>query len=299
MPKSPEMAAVEANRPTPTAPSPAGPAPQVSAKPVQTGAAAPKKIGKEKREKSKRRFILGCLGGFIFLFVLFIILMVLLISRSGASNPVMQAFGLDPGGVRNFLQGVVGFSFGMLSLLFLVLLIIGLFRFLGAQKSDKEKRGRNLRMMIFNSVALVLMVTIWVVLANYIGRIEIAAERIIAEIVVVEPEDLSDLTAPVEIKFSALNVARALEQGGIQITNMNWDLDGDGTYETPVTSPEVTHLFNRVGTYTVGLQVRVAGEEDYREPYTQIISIPGDALIRQSPASSTAGKQKQTPSLDK
>jgi PKD repeat protein len=274
-PKNPEMAAVQANQPTPP---PVGPTSQVGVKQTQAGAMAPKKIGKEKREKSRRRFILGCLGGFIFLFVLFIILMVLMISRSGASNPVMQAFGLDPGGVRNFLQGVVGFSFGMLSLLFLVLLIIGLFRFLGAQKSDKEKRGHHLRMTIINTVALVFMVAIWVVLANYIGRIEIAAERIIAEIVVLEPEDLSDLTAPVEIKFSALNVARALEQGGIQITNMNWDLDGDGTYETPVTSPEVTHLFNRVGTYTVSLQVKVAEEEDYREPYTQIISIPNAAF---------------------
>ncbi len=221
---------------------------------------------------------MGCMGGFIFLFIVFIILMVLMISRSGASNPVMQAFGLDPGGVRNFLQGVVGFSFGMLSLLFLVLLIIGLFKFLGAQKTDKEKRNRNLRMTIMNSAALVFMVVIWVFLANYIGTLEIAAETIIAKIVVVEPADLTDLTAPVEIKFSAANVAIALERGGIQITNMNWDLDGDGVFETPVADPEVTHLYNRKGTYTVGLQVKVTDEEDYRDPYTQIISIPNAAF---------------------
>ena len=265
---SPEMAAVQANRPV------APKMPAAKTKPAPSGGMPPKKIGKEKIEKSKRKFILGCMGGFIFLFVVFIILMVLMISRSGASNPVMQAFGLDPGGVRNFLQGVVGFAFGILSFLFLILLVIGLFRFLGTQKSDKEKRSHNFRMTIVNTVALVFMVGIWVVLANYIGRIEIAAERVIAEIVVVEPTDLTDLTAPVEIRFSALNVAKALQAGGIEIASMNWDLDGDGTFETPVTDPEVTHLYNRKGTYTVGLQVRIVGEEDYRDPYTKIISIP-------------------------
>ncbi|MBU0706161.1 PKD domain-containing protein [Patescibacteria group bacterium] len=281
-PVNPEMAAVQANQPAPAA-TPA-PAVKTAARP---GAVPPKKIGKEKIEKSKSRFIMGCMGGFIFLFVVFIILMVLMISRSGASNPVMQAFGLDPGGVRNFLQGVVGFAFGILSLLFLILLIIGLFRFLGAQKSDKEKRSRNLRMMTVSSVMLVLMVGIWVVLANYISRIEIAAEKIIAEIVVEEPKDLNNLTAPVEIKFSAINVAKALEMGGIRISSMNWDLDGDGEYETPVTSPEVTHLYARKGTYTVGLQVKVAGEDTYREPYTQIISIP-NAAFGAEPSTGTA-----------
>lgn len=282
VPPNPEMAAVQANQPTAKKQSEAP-------KPVKTGAMPPKKIGREKLEKSKRKFILGCIGGFIFLFVLFIILMVLMISRSGASNPVMQAFGLDPGGVRNFLQGVVGFSFGMLSLLFLVLLIIGLFKFLGAQKSDKEKRSRNLRMTIINSVSLVLMVGIWVVLANYIGQIEISAERVIAEIVVLEPDDLSDLTAPVEIRFSANNVALALQQAGAQIQSMSWDLDGDGIYETPVREPEITHLYNQRGTYNVGLEVTLAGEngETATEVYTSIIPIE-TAVFEATPSSGTA-----------
>jgi len=272
-PVSPEMEAVSMNQP--------------GMKSVQPGAVPPKKIGKEKLEKSKKKFILGCMGGFILLFVVFIILMVLMISRSGASNPVMQAFGLDPGGVRNFLQGVVGFAFGILSLLFLVLLIIGLFKFLGTQKSDKEKRSHNMRMTIVNTVALVFMVGIWVVLANYIGHIEISAERVIAKIVVVEPEDLSDLTAPVEITLSALNVAKALQQGGIQIEGMNWDLDGDGSFELPVADPEVTHLYTKKGTYTVALQVKVSGEENYRDPYTQVITIP-NAAFSAEPSTGTA-----------
>jgi len=247
----------------------------------------PKKIGKETKGGSKTRFLVGCAGGFVFLFVLFIVLMVLMISRSGASNPVMEAFGLDPGGIRGFLQGVVGFSFGMLALLLLVLAVIGLFKYLSAQKSDKEKKRHNIRLTIFNSLALVFVVFIWVVLSAYIGRIEISAERVIAEIVIVEPIDMTALSAPVEVRFSANNVALALQQAGVKITGMNWDLDGDGLYETPVTDPEVTHLYNQRGTYNVGLEVEIAGDESLTEVYNKLIVID-DAVFGVDPSVGTA-----------
>lgn len=279
MPVNPEAAAVKAN------------APAVKPGEALSGGkklkVAPKKIGKEGKGGAKMKFLVGCAGAFVLLFVIFIVLMVFMISKSGASNPVMQAFGLDPGGIRNFLQGVVGFSLGILSLLFLIIAVIGLFKYLGAQKSDKEKRSHNLRVTLFNTIALVFVVFIWVILAAFIGNIEISAERVIAEIVVLEPQDLSALSAPVEIRFSAENVAIALQQAGAKITIMNWDLDGDGIYETPVQSPEITHLYNQRGTYVVGLEVKLAGDEPVTEIYTQDIVI-GDAVFEANPSTGTA-----------
>ena len=290
---NPEMASVAMNQApkvpqTPQAPVPPtpNPVPPVQAK-VPASPAGPKRIGKEKNVKSRTRFLLGCAGSFIVLFVLFIVLMVLMISRSGASNSVMQAFGLDPGGMRNFLQMVVGFSFGMLALLFLVLLVIAIFKFFGAQKSDKDKRNHQLRMTLVDSLSLFFLVFIWILLAGYIGRIEISAERVIAEIVVVEPEDVSSLSAPVEITFSALNVALGLQQAGVAIESMHWDLDGDGLYETLVNDPEVVHLYNQRGTYNVGLEVKLAGEEALTEIYKKTIVIE-DAVFGASPSAGTA-----------
>jgi PKD repeat protein len=198
-----------------------------------------------------------------------------MISRAGADNPVMRAFGLDPAGMKRFLLTIVSLSFGTLSLLFFVLVVIGLFRLLGAKKTDKEAKNKGLRMTLFTLIPFVLIVFLWFGLYNFINKVSIAAEQVVAEIVVVQPEDLENLQAPIEITLSALNVAKALEMGGFQIESMSWDLEGDGTFETAVTTnPEVSHIYNKKGIYNVALQVKITGEETSRPPYVKIINIP-------------------------
>jgi len=229
------------------------------------------KIGKEKSQANQKRFLFGCLGGFLFIFILFLVLMVLMLSRGGADNPVMQAFGLEPTGIKSFLQGVIGFSFGGMALLFIVLAVVALFRYLNAQKSDKDKRRYNAKMGIFSSISFVFILLIWVFLINYISRIQINYTNVLAEIVVTEPADISALEAPVEVSFSAANVAIALEQNGLQIQNMTWDLEGDGIYETPVNAPQVTRLFNQNGVYKVGLQAQIVGEDVPRVYEKQVV----------------------------
>ncbi len=293
-PINPELEAVQANQPAAQKPAEAAAVPATTPKKAVTNGAkkvtplptipVPKKIGPEVKKPSKTKFMLGCAGGFIVLFVIFITLMVLMMSRAGADNPVMRAFGLDPAGIKRFLLTVVSLSFGMLSLLFFVLLVIGLFRLLGAKKTDKEAKKKGMRMTLFTLIPFVLILFIWFVLYNFIGRVQIAAEQVIAEIVVVQPEDLENLQAPVEITFSALNVAKALEIGGFKIDAMNWDLEGDGTFGTPVNAnPEVSHIYNKKGIYTVALQVRVAGETTFRPPYTKIINIPNAVFAAEPP----------------
>jgi len=297
-PINPELEAVQANQPASEKPAAAtAPAPAVPVAPKKAPAAevkkplptvpsiAPKKIGAEVEKPSKTRFFIGCAGGGILLFVIFITLMVLMISRAGADNPVMRAFGLDPAGMKRFLLTIVSLSFGTLSLLFFVLVVIGLFRFLGAKKTDKEAKKKGMRMTLFTLIPFVLIIFLWFGLYNFINKVSIAAEQVVAEIVVVQPEDLENLQAPVEITLSALNVAKALEMGGFKIDSMNWDLEGDGVFEIPVgVNPEISHIYSRKGIYTVALQVKIAGEETSRPPYTKIINIP-TAVFATEPSS--------------
>jgi PKD repeat protein len=283
-PINPELEAVQANEPeVPKAPVVEKPVkgsvktkPTVLRKPAavasQTGQ-PPKKIGAEKKKPSAAKFLIGCAGGFIILFVIFVILMVLMMSRVGADNPVMRAFGLDPSGLKVFLLTVINLAFGALSLLFFVLVVISVFRLLAVKKGDKEAKNKWAKMTVFSLTPFVLMVFIWFVLYAFISRVQIAAEQVIAEIIVAQPEDLTALQAPVEITFSAEHVAKALIFGGLDIESMAWDLDGDGSFETPIgAEPEVVHLYNRRGAYEIGLQVKIAGEETPRV-YTKLISI--------------------------
>ncbi len=255
--------------------------------------AAPTKIGKEKAAaKSNKKFLLGCAGGLIVLFVLFVFLMVLVISKQGAGSPVLNAFGLDPGQLKRFLLNFIGLSFGFLALLFFVLMIIGIFKTASAKKDDKDKRKRGLVMTFFNAISMFLILLVWLFLFNFINNLQIAAERVVAEIVVVEPENLDNLEAPTEITYSAINVAKALQNSALQIESMNWDLDGNGSYETPVgADPEVSRLYTRREVVNVGLQVNVAGEDTPRV-YTKLINI-GEALFSIDPETGTAPQEIQ------
>ena len=247
---------------------------------------APKKIGKEVNKRAKNKhFLLGCFGIFTIIFILFIVLMVLVMSQGGESNPVLRSLGMDPAGIKAFLLTVISFSFGTLALIFFVLMVIGIFRLAGAKKDDKVKRGQGAKMTISGLISLFLILIIWFFLYGFIVRIEISSERVIAEIVVIEPKDLDNLQAPVEITFSLVNIQKAFHKK-VAVESAAWDLDGDGEFETPANQEEVVHRYTLKGNYEVKLQVNVAGEEEPRiYPYSFSIK---EAVFNAEPDSGTA-----------
>ena len=233
---------------------------------------APKKIGKEKKQVSKTRFIIGCSGIGLFVFLIFVVLMVFMISRAGADSQIMKTLGIGPSQIKAFLLMVINLVFGFLALLFLILMTIGIFRLVSAKKTDKEKKRKGTKMTIFTLIPLIVSIFLWSLLYSFINAIQPPPEKVLAEIVVLSPEDITALNAPIEITFSAENVAKALQFGGFSIQAMDWDFDGDGTFDTPVTdSPEITYLYNRRGNYNVGLRVRIADEEEPRYYYQPIV----------------------------
>lgn len=252
-----------------------------SSKPTQ----APTKIGKETRKNNAKFLtIMGLsLAG---LFVLFIILMVFVIAGGGEKSPVLTAFGLGSGSIKSFLLTVVNLSFGLLSLLFFVLAVIGVFRLLFAKKGDADARMKGVRMTLVGFLPLALSMVVWLFLFNFVNRIQISAERIIAEIKVVDPPILTGLTAPLEVTFSSENVIKSLQNNRLQITGVKWDFDGDGIFNTIPTDNEVSYLYSLRGSYNVGLQVTVASEEQPREYFFPLVI--EDALFSAIPSSGTA-----------
>ena len=251
----------------------------------------PKKIGKEVKRKSNVRFLIGIALGLAGLFVLFIVLMVLMVAVGGEASPVLTAFGIEAAEIKSFLLSVINISFGFLSLLFFVIMVIGVFKLLFAKKGDKEAKKRGIKMTLIGLLPLIFIMFIWMLLFNYINRLEIAAERVKAEIVVLEPEVLEDLQAPLQVTFSSENVIKALQAGDFQITGVRWDFDGDGVFETEPTDFDVSYLYNRQGNYNVGLEIDVEAEDEPRQ-YFYLLSI-GEALFGATPSTGTAPLEVQ------
>lgn len=249
--------------------------------------APPQKIGKEKgKRKSNAKFLVTIGLSLAGLFVAFIVLMVIMISVGGAESPILASIGLNASSIKGFLIAVVNLSFGLLALLFFVLTVVGVFRLLFAKKGDKEAKGKGIKMFLVGVIPLFTVMFVWLFLFNYIGGIEIAAERIKAEIVIVQPTELTGLKAPLEITFSSENVIKSLQNSGLNISGARWDFDGDGVFESVPTDFEISYLYNLRGTYNVGFEVTINGESEPRR-FFYSLSIE-EALFDAKPSSGTA-----------
>ena len=250
---NPESEAVSVNRPEASS--------KTEVATQKTVGKTPQKIGKEVKKTSKKNLLLWLFGGLVLIFVLFLSLMVLVISKAGAENPIMQSFGVDAAAIKQFLLLVVSFSFGLLSIFFFILFIVGLFKWASNKKGDKEGWGKAMKLTLVGLIPLILLVFLWYVLYTFIGRIELPSERVVAEIVVLEPDSLESLTAPVEITFSSENVVKALQNSGYNIQGIEWDFDGDGEFEYVPDDFLVSRLYNNKGIYNIALRAILQNED--------------------------------------
>jgi len=249
--------------------------------------APPKKIGKDLTPQKKSGSFLITIGlTLVGLFVMFVVLMVLVIAGGGQESPVLKALNLDTAGIKSFLLTVINLSFGFLALLFFMFVVIGVFRWLFAKKGDKEARGKGIKMFFLGIIPMVIIMILWLLLFNFINKIEIASERGKEEISVLSPATTDSLTAPVEVTFTSENVIKAIQRQKLAINEVKWDLNGDGVFETVVTDFPVSYLFTNKGITNVGLQVTVAGEDKPRQ-YFYMIAIK-DAVFGADPATGIA-----------
>ncbi|MFC7057459.1 PKD domain-containing protein [Halovenus salina] len=65
----------------------------------------------------------------------------------------------------------------------------------------------------------------------------------------------------------SLNASGSVDTDG-QIVSYEWDVDGDGTYDTQTTSPTITHSYSQTGSYGVTLRVTDDGDDTDTESVT-------------------------------
>lgn len=226
---------------------------------------------------ARRKAILGCLGAFGSLMLIFLVLAFVFLAQSGKGpSPIAKLLGVNQAVFINGLIIFIHIIFILLSLVAFVFTMVGLFKASMAPKTDKDARKSALKMSLISGVTLFVILIIWGFTYVYLDskRQEIAPEFL--NPIITTPEETLGLSAPIEVKFDAGNVP--IDRKRYQIVSHDWDFGDKSTG----TSQIVSHIFKEKGTYDVKLIITVknkdTGEISVGGEYHVTISIENQAL---------------------
>jgi len=192
-------------------------------------------------------------GGIVF--VLIIVMIFLLLTQGGGSdNPLLQMFGISEENFFPFLISLTNIIFGMTIFIAFIIGIIGLFKISVTKKKDKAGKKKGVIMASIGGVGFMLLAFGWTFTYMYLSSQQVETQEAQdTSIIVTDPEDLSDLTAPATVTFDATNIPFNPYQ--YNILSYEWDF-GDGATATGVSaSHRYTEKGPDAGRYEVSLTV--------------------------------------------
>jgi PKD repeat protein len=204
----------------PSAPKATPPKPK---NPFQNGTTA----GNKPVQKSRKTLLFSFIGLFFFLFVLFFVFLVVMLFQNGGNNPILAALGVEAVLLQQLLQTLVSLIFGFFALISLIVALIGLFRRFTSAPAEVEKKKQSIIMALVSGALFVFCLFVWVILYFYISRLQLGTAG--AAIIQTNPQNTINLTAPIDITFSAQQIEALYTREGI--VSYSWDLDGDGAYD--------------------------------------------------------------------
>ncbi|MBD3360292.1 PKD domain-containing protein, partial [Candidatus Peregrinibacteria bacterium] len=243
----------------------------------QTVPTAPPVSGKKPPgKKARKKAMLGCLGAFGGIMILYLLFAFIFIAQANEEvSPIARLLGVDQASFVNGLITSVHIVFILVSLVTFVFTMIGLFKASTAKKGDKAAKKSGLKMSLIAGLTLIFIFILWFVAYIYLDakRIQVAPE--VKQPIITEPEETLNLTAPIEIKFDASNVP--IDKQKFQIISYEWDFGDDETG----TSQIVAHQYDKKGRYDVLLTVTKRNKntgEEFQDQYSVIVSIANQAL---------------------
>ena len=182
------------------------------------------------------------LGGVFFAFVMIFGIAFVILSQSGggASNPLLELFGLTEAELYPFLINMANILFGLVDFAAFVLVIIGVFKVGTAKKDDKVKRKKGVTLTAVGIVLFMLISTAWAGSYFYLQEKKAQYERNIkgeVQYILTDPENTSNLTAPALVEFDASKLP--VDQSKFTVISYAWDF-ADGSVGT---GEKVSHMY--------------------------------------------------------
>ncbi len=246
---------------------PTAPAPVITAapKPMTPDSTKPKKA------------ILGCLGGFASLMLIFLVLSFIFLAQTGnGTSPIAKLLGINEGIFINGLITFVHIIFIVISLTAFVFTMVGLFRASMTRKEEVDLRKSALRSSLIAGISLFLILIIWGFTYVYLDSKRVQIDQKYSQDIVTTPEQTLGLTAPIEVKFDASNVS--IDRNRYQIVSHDWDFGDKSSGTSQITS----HIYKEKGTYNVKLVITVkdknSGKLSTGGEYSTTVSVENLAL---------------------
>ncbi|MDP2691689.1 MAG: PKD domain-containing protein [bacterium] len=234
-------------------------------------------------KKSRTSLFFTFIGVFIFLFVLFLVFLVVMLLQGGGDNPILQALGVEPALLQQLLQTLVSLVFGFLSLIAFILFLVGLFRRLTSAKIEQEKKKRSLILALVSGLFFLFFVFIWIVLYFYISQLQLSGGP--QAVVLTDPATTINLSAPIDITFSARDIEQVYIRSGI--VSYSWDLDGDGVFDDG-NGRDIQYRYtsrgNAAGVYNVAVKLILSdGKEVVIPSLVTIANVRSTVHVEYSP----------------
>jgi len=267
-PEVPKKAADNASSPVTPA---ATPAP--SATPASSG--APK--------KSRANLMLTFIGLFLFLFALFMVFLVVMLLQNGGDNPILGALGVEPALLKQLLTTLISLVFGFLSFISFIVFVVGVFRRLTATKVEVDKKKQSLILAVVSGLFFSFCVFLWIVLYFYISGLQLGSQG--AAVILTEPENTINLSAPIDITFTAREIEKLFAREGI--VSYAWDLDADGDFDDG-NGRDIQYSYktrgNADGVYNIAVKTILgSAKEVITERLITIANVRSDVIIEYKP----------------
>lgn len=228
---------------------------------------------KTKTSKLPRLSIL--LTGGLFLLVVVMISAVFFFLSQGNSQ-LMDSLGIENVGASGLILLSVGIITTVLALISFVSVLIGVFKYMNANRDDKKSKKKGLIW-----VGAAFLAFLFFVIASFFSFTSVkGGPAKISELIQTDPEITTGLSAPVTIVFDAANLP--IDESKFKIIGYNWDF-GDGERAT---GPTISHTFVKKpasGIYTVQLKVSYQDANDTsadikEEVFERVVSISNEKV---------------------
>lgn len=244
------------------------PTPPVS--PIRTSKSSP---------SPRRKMLIKILSIFFGVIAVLLIASFIYVMVAGEDPGIFaRIFGVEQAIAVNWFIGFIHMLFFIISIGLFAITMFALIKLGKTAKEDLEMKKKGKKFVIIMGSVLFTYLIIWMISFVYLDTKRMIPEKDRLLDITTVPEDTTNLTAPITIKFDASNIK--VPANGFRIISYNWDF-GDGKTGT---GQLVSHLYEnkgKTGRFDVKLEVTFRNEKTGEElpgEYGRVVTIGNQAL---------------------